>query len=117
MPTIYDASNLETNRRGGVARTALANLALLGSDALVVERLTCEPGAQTPAASAPGQEKFIYVIRGAGVARVGSESFSLETESMLWLDLGDIYTLEAGADGLEILVCRAPGSLPAGSTG
>jgi mannose-6-phosphate isomerase-like protein (cupin superfamily) len=50
----------------------------------------------------------VYVIQGSGQAQVGSEAFPLALESMLWIESGDTFTLEAGTDGLEVLVSQAP---------
>jgi mannose-6-phosphate isomerase-like protein (cupin superfamily) len=49
-------------------------------------------------------------VRGAGLAYVGSKPFPLEPESMLWLEPGDTFSIEAGLDKLEVLVCQAPAS-------
>ncbi len=108
MPTIFSPADLKTTRASGTARATLADRAMLGSDALQVERLTLDASAKTPSTAAPDGEHFLYVIRGGGTARVGSQSFTLEPESMLWLEAGDEYSIESGAEGLEVLLCRAP---------
>ncbi len=54
-------------------------------------------------------EQLLYVIRGSGVALVNSEQLPLEPESVLWLEPGDRYRIEAGEHGLEILQSYAPG--------
>ena len=107
MPTIFSPVDLKTTRVGGAAHTTLADAAMLGSDALQVERLTLDASAKTPSTTADG-EHFLYVIRGAGTARVGPQSFALEPESMFWLEAGDEYSIAAGAEGIEVLLCRAP---------
>jgi quercetin dioxygenase-like cupin family protein len=108
MPTIFAPSDLARNHRQGISHTTLADRALLGTDALQVEHLRVDPGARSQTARASGGERFLYVIRGAGRAQVGAESFPLEPESILWLEPGDTVTLEAGAEALEVLQCRAP---------
>ena len=108
MPRIFGSDDLTTTRQAGVARTTLADRALLGSDALHVEQITLDPGARTQPAQASDAEHFIYVVRGAGQAHVGTESLPLEPESILWLEPGDTVTFEAGANALAILLCRAP---------
>ena len=108
MPTIFSPADLKTTRASGTARATLADPAMLGSDALQVERLTLDASAKTPSSAAPDGEHFLYVIRGAGTARVGPQSFALEPESMLWLEAGDEYSIEAGAGTLEVLLCHAP---------
>jgi len=112
MPAIFTSSDLTTTRHSGVAQTTLADAARLGTDALQVERLALDPGAHTLPRQASGAEHFLYVIRGTGQARVGSESFPLEPESVLWLEPGDTYIFEGGAETLEGLLCRAPASTP-----
>lgn len=108
MPTIFNPSHLAVTRQSGATHTTLTDRAMLGADALHIERIALDPGAHTPPAQAPDAEHFLYVIRGAGSAHVGSKSFPLEPESILWLEAGDTCSLEAGADGLEVLSCRAP---------
>lgn len=110
MATIHDPSQLTITHLSGVTRVTLANRALLGAGALRIERVSLDAGAYTLPAQTSRQraEHFLYVIRGTGLARVGAESFPLETESILWLEPGDVYSLEAGADALEVLLCRAP---------
>ncbi len=71
-------------------------------------RITLDPGARTQPAHASNAEHFVYIIRGAGQARVGSQLYPLEPESILWLEPGDTYAFEAGAGALEMLLCRAP---------
>jgi mannose-6-phosphate isomerase-like protein (cupin superfamily) len=81
---------------------------MLGVAALQVERVTVEAGKKSEPASAIDTERFLYVIRGTGQAQVGSETFPLAPESMLWIESGDTFILDAGAEQLEVLVCRAP---------
>ena len=108
MPTIFEPNDLPVRNETGATYTTLANPAMLGADALGVERLSLEAGKKSEPASAVEAERFLYVIQGSGQARVGNETFPLSTESMLWLESGETFTLEAGADGLEILVSQAP---------
>jgi len=108
MPNIIDAARLTSTVSGGIARAVLASRATLGSGALQVERVTLEPGARASAAGTPAGENFVYVIRGSGRARVGRQVFELQPESVLWLEPGDSCSLGAGAEALEVLLCRAP---------
>jgi quercetin dioxygenase-like cupin family protein len=91
-----------------VDQTTLADRDMLGVEALHVERIKLDPGVHTPAASVLAGEHFLYVIDGSGQARVGPHAFRLEPESILWLEPGDSYSLEAGADTLEVLLCHSP---------
>jgi len=108
MPTIFGPKDLPVTRKNGGRIAALANHAMLGTNALQVEHIELEAVAKTPVFEAFDVERFVYVIRGQGRASVGEEEFPLAAESVLWLERGDTFYLEAGADGLEILLCHAP---------
>jgi len=108
MPTIFEPNDLPIRNQDGVTYTTLANAAMLGADALQVERVSLDAGKTSGLASAVDAERFLYVIQGSGQAYVSDETFSLAPESMLWIDPGDTFTLEAGTEQLEVLVCRAP---------
>ena len=108
MPTIFEPNDLPIRNQDGVTYTALANAAMLGADALQVERVALEAGKKSEPAGAVDAERFLYVIHGIGQAHVGDETFPLVPESMLWIEAGDTYSLEAGAEQFEVLICRAP---------
>jgi len=108
MPTIFGPSDLPVRNEDGATYTTLANAAMLGANALDVERIILESGKKSEPASAVDAERFLYVIQGSGQALVGNETFPLAPESMLWIESGDAFSLEAGAEGLEVLLCRAP---------
>ena len=108
MPTIFEPNDLPARKEDGATFTTLTNPAMLGADALQVERVSLEAGKKSEPANAVEAERFVYVIQGSGKAQVGSEIFPLAPESMLWIESGDAFTLEAEADGLEVLVCKAP---------
>lgn len=110
MPSFFNSTELATSRTGGVDRTTLADRDMLGAEALHVERIKLDPGVRSPVISAEAGEHFLYVIRGAGQARVGAHAFPLEPESILWLEAGDTFSLEAGPGALEVLFCSAPAS-------
>ena len=108
MPTIFEPNDLPVRKQDGATYTTLANAAMLGADTLQVERITLESGKKSEPVSAVEAERFLYVIQGTGQAYVGSEAFQLAPESMLWIESGDTFTLEAGAEQVEVLICRAP---------
>lgn len=110
MPTIFESKDLPVTEKNGVNITTLANNAMLGADALQVERIMLEAGAKSSMFEALDAERFVYVVRGKGQAYVGEQAFHLDAESMLWLEKDDTFFLEAGADGLEVLLCHAPAS-------
>jgi quercetin dioxygenase-like cupin family protein len=108
MPTIFEPKDLPITEKNGANIATLANNALLGTNALQVERIVLAAGAESESFEASNAERFAYVIRGKGQAHVSEQSFPLEAESVLWLEKADTFYLEAGADGLEVLLCHAP---------
>lgn len=110
MPTIFKPKDLPVSEKAGVNITTLANQAMLGTDALQVKRITLEAGVKSSIFESIAPERFVYVVRGKGQAYVGEQSFPLDAESMLWLETDDTFYLEAGANGLEVLLCHAPGN-------
>lgn len=108
MPTIFAPGDLPVTEKNGVNITALANRAMLETNALQVERIILDANAKSSTFGAFENERFVYVIRGKGRAEVGAQGFPLAAESVLWLEKGDTFYLEAGADGLEVLLCHAP---------
>jgi quercetin dioxygenase-like cupin family protein len=108
MPLLFDPKDLPVIEHNGVTLTTLADAAMLGVDALEVQRFSLEANADTPPFGAVQAERFLYVIRGEGEARVGGESLRLAPESILWIEPPDTFSLQAGAQGLEVLLCRAP---------
>lgn len=110
MPTIFESPDLPVTEKNGINIATLANRAMLGTDALQVERIILEACAKSSRFESITPERFVYVIRGTGQAHVGEQSFPLEAESMLWLEKDDTFYLEADMDGLEILLCQAPGN-------
>jgi mannose-6-phosphate isomerase-like protein (cupin superfamily) len=59
----------------------------------------------------PGEEAFAYVIAGSGTASASppAERFALGTESVLWLGPCDELSVEAGQDGLDLMVAETTG--------
>jgi mannose-6-phosphate isomerase-like protein (cupin superfamily) len=58
-----------------------------------------------------GAEAFAYVIAGSGTAAASppAERFALATESVLWLGPCDELSVEAGLDGLDLMVAETTG--------
>jgi len=110
MPTIFEPEDLPVTEKNGANVVTLANQAMLGTDALQVQRIRLETGAKSSTFEPFENERFVYVIRGQGQAHVDHQSFLLEAESVLWLEKSDTFSLEASADGLDVLVCHAPAS-------
>lgn len=108
MPTIFDPKDLPVTEKNGAKIATLANQAMLGTNALQVEKVLLQPGAESASYPASDGERFVYVIRGKGQAYVGQQAFPLSTESVLWLEKEDTFYMEAGFEGLEVLLCQAP---------
>jgi mannose-6-phosphate isomerase-like protein (cupin superfamily) len=108
MPTIFEPNDLPVRKKDGVTHITLADAARLGTDALQVEHVKVEAGKASEFASVMEAERFLYVIRGTGQAQVGDETFPLAPESMLWIEPGEMFTVEAGEEQLGALVCKAP---------
>lgn len=110
MPNIVAPENMAVHRQGdGWVELTLADAETFGAPAMVARRWSFEPGARGPKRTQGDVEQMLYVIRGSGVAHVGGRQLQLERETMLWLEPGDEYQIEAGAAGLEILQGYAPG--------
>jgi len=108
MPTIFEPKDLPLDDKTGVKIATLANQAMLGADTLQVKRITLETNSKSESFGAENAERFVYVISGKGHARVGTESFPLETESVLWLEKSDSFFIETESNELELLLCYAP---------
>ncbi len=108
MPKIFEPQDLPLLRQTGASLTTLGTSAMLGTAALQVERIRLEANAAMLASGTANAERFLYVIRGGGQARVGTEEFPLAAESVLWIEAEDSYIVQSGPEGLEVLVCRAP---------
>lgn len=108
MPTVFEHNDLPVKEADKAKIETLANSAMLGTDALQVEKISLEASATSPAYEAAHAERFLYVIRGSGQASVDRQTFPLEAESVLWLAKQDTFFIQAGLEGLEVLLCRAP---------
>jgi len=108
MPTIFNPKDLPLDEKTGVKIATLANQAMLGTDALQVRHIRLEMNSKSDPYGAENAERFVYVIRGKGLARVAGESFPLEAESVLWLEKSDSFQFETEAGELELLLCYAP---------
>jgi uncharacterized cupin superfamily protein len=95
----------------GWSEAVLADADVIGAHAMVLRRLTLEPRARTSERErSSGGEEFLYVIRGDGVAFVGDAGLALAPETVVWLEEPDrSYRLEAGENGLEVLIAHGPG--------
>jgi mannose-6-phosphate isomerase-like protein (cupin superfamily) len=110
MPTIFDPKDFPVIEKNGANTATLANQAILGTNALQVQKVLLRPRADSASYSPSDTERFVYVIRGKGQAYVNERVFPLGAESVLWLEKSDTFYLEAGSEELEVLFCQAPAS-------
>lgn len=108
MPTIFESKDLPSTENNGANVVTLANPAMLGTNALQVEKVMLQPGSESASYPPRDGERFVYVIHGKGQAYVNERAFPLSAESVLWLEKEDTFYLEAGSEGLEVLLCQAP---------
>lgn len=111
MPVIIEPDVMKVVQKGdGWTETTLADSQLINSLEMVARHWSFEPGSLTQEIQHGDHDEMLYVIAGSGIARVGSQELSLEPETLVWLEPGDRYFIQAGAEGLEILQGYAPGS-------
>lgn len=109
MPVIIEAHEMITRRGEGWVEITLADAQTIGAPAMVARRWVLEPGARGPELVQGEVDQLLYVIRGSGLAIVNGQEFTLNDESVLWLEPGERYHFSSGATGLEILQGYAPG--------
>lgn len=109
MAIIRSPDEMQTNRYGNDGtETILTDRLVLGEAVMVTRRWSLKSNARGPETKHGDYEEMLFVISGGGTAHVGEALYTLERESMLWLEQGDAYYLEAGPDGLEVLQYCAP---------
>jgi quercetin dioxygenase-like cupin family protein len=110
MPIIVRPEEMSVHHRGeGWTEITLADAQTIGTPAMVARRWSLEPRALGPKMTQGESEQLLYVIRGCGVALIEGKRLPLEAETVLWLEPGDQYQIQAGENGLEILQGYAPG--------
>lgn len=110
MPVIIEPDVMKVIQKGdGWTETTLADSRLISNLGMVARRWSFKPGARTQEIQHGDHDEMLYVMTGNGIARVGSQDLSLEPETLIWLESGDRYLIQAGAEGLEILQGFAPG--------
>ena len=78
---------------------------------LKVRRFLIDAGITARLVPPRGAEAFAYVIAGSGTATAAppAERFALAAESVLWLGPCDELSVEAGQDGLDLMVAETTG--------
>jgi quercetin dioxygenase-like cupin family protein len=107
MRTIDPQRSGEGTRGAGWIETVVADPDSNGTGGMAARRLLLDPGASTPQREHRDGERFLYVIGGTGMAILGDDRLPLAPESVLWLESGDRYLVEAGPDGIELLLAEA----------
>jgi mannose-6-phosphate isomerase-like protein (cupin superfamily) len=79
---------------------------------LKVRRFLIDAGSTAHLVPPRGAEAFAYVIAGSGAVAASppAEQFALATESMLWLGACEELSVEAGLDGLDLMLAETTGS-------
>jgi quercetin dioxygenase-like cupin family protein len=109
MPVIIETDVMKVMQKGaGWTETTLADSLLIKSLGMAARRWSFKPGSRTHEIQHGDHDEMLYVIAGSGMTRVGSQELSLEPETLIWLEPGDRYLIQAGAEGLEILQGAAP---------
>jgi quercetin dioxygenase-like cupin family protein len=108
MPTIVNAQRAAAQQGRGWTRTPVVGSAALGTPAMEAQRWSLRGHAQGPIQTHTQGERMLYVIAGSGLTLIGSERAALAPETVVWLEPGDRYQLEAGPAGLEVLEAAAP---------
>ena len=94
----------------GWTLSTLADGAHVDGLRMVARRWRLAGGARSPGCQIDREaERFLYVIGGEGAVVIGGERLPLDRESVVWLEPGDAYSLEAGPDGLEVLEATSQG--------
>ena len=113
MPIIINQDSTSVIRQGdGWQETLLANHQFIGSPAITARRWSFQAGARGPELEHGDYDEMLYVISGSGTAQVNGQVLELSLESVLWLEAGDRYRIQAGPAGLELLQGIAPEELP-----
>jgi quercetin dioxygenase-like cupin family protein len=113
MPKLIKRESMSREQSDqGWTKTTLADQDAIGEPAMAAFVWEFEPDAHGPELVHAGADQLLYVIRGSGSVSIGDERLELKQETMIWMEPGDRYHFEAGAQGLEILQGYAPGGGP-----
>lgn len=107
MAVLAGAETLGPRRRApGWTETELRGR---GADCFAAARWDLDAGATTDRLVHEEGEAVLYVLEGSGRIVLADADHRLEEESVVWLEPGDGYRIEAGADGLAILTGTTTG--------
>lgn len=106
-------------RGDGWATQALTDLSWLvdaelgDSDLGAVARMTIEAGGGQEPHRHPDAEEVTLVLEGSGTTLVGGERLPIEAGNLLYAPAGTTHALEAGVEGLDLIVVLAETSASA----
>ncbi|HXV58283.1 MAG TPA: hypothetical protein VD704_10485 [Gaiellaceae bacterium] len=108
MAVLAGAATLGARRRAqGWTETELRGR---GPDSFAAARWDLDAGATTDRLVHEDGEAVLYVLEGSGrIVLADAAGHPLEEESVVWLEPGDGYRLEAGENGLAILTGTTTG--------
>lgn len=110
MPVIIESDVMKViQKEDGWIETTLADSRLINGLGMVARRWSFKPGTRTHEIQHGDHDEMLFVLAGSGIAQVGSQVLSLEPETLVWLEPGDRYFIQASVEGLEILQGIAPG--------
>ncbi len=103
MPMRIEAEKMPKRAIEGWEETVLVDLAEASVGNVRLCRWALEPGAWSPEQCHGDAEGFLYVAGGEGTLWVNGHAWPLTPETVVWLEPGDRYQVQAGEEGLEIL--------------
>jgi mannose-6-phosphate isomerase-like protein (cupin superfamily) len=77
---------------------------------VLAQRVDVVPPGERATRALEERSEVLFVASGRGVLRVGGGEHELRPESAAFLGVGDRVELEAGGEGLELVVVATPGS-------
>ena len=73
------------------------------------QRVEVVPSGERRSRTVEGRSEVVFVASGRGTLRLAGEEHELVAERAAFLGVGDEVELEAGEEGLELIVARTPG--------
>jgi quercetin dioxygenase-like cupin family protein len=107
MPTVVHRDALDPHARAaGWLETVLHDPGA-EAEGFALARWDLGPNETTQPLAHEHGEAFLYVAEGSGRIVLKEGDAELGAETVVWLDPGDEYRLEAGEDGLAVVVASA----------
>ncbi|GBD08918.1 hypothetical protein HRbin22_01164 [Candidatus Thermoflexus japonica] len=103
MPIRVQAEKMLHHVGAGWQEIVLANLDGLNIPGVRLSQWKLDPEKMGPEQYHGNAEGFLYVSRGSGTIWVNECPWPLAPETVVWLEPGDRYRIQAGSEGIEIL--------------